>query len=73
MADVFKGRMTADLGGDFAVFIIGMRLNKIWKVRSWLPVVRAANTIMGELGENKDLGMLGSHTWFRWREIVLIQ
>ena len=32
MARIFPGRMTADLDGDFVVFLIGMRINKLWKV-----------------------------------------
>lgn len=30
--------MTADMEGEFVVFLIGMRINKWWKLRSWLPV-----------------------------------
>ena len=30
MADIFSKRMTADIDGDFVVFLIGMRLNRPW-------------------------------------------
>ena len=33
MAKVFQGRCSADLEGDFVVFLIGMRINKPWDVR----------------------------------------
>ena len=41
MAGVQKGRFTADvdsLGDEVVVFLIGMRINKPWKVRDWWPV-----------------------------------
>ena len=41
MAEVQKGRLTADassLGDEVIVFLIGMRINKPWKVRVWWPV-----------------------------------
>jgi len=33
VAKVFQGRYSADLEGDFVVFLIGMRINKPWDVR----------------------------------------
>jgi len=41
MARVQQGRFTADvdtLGDEVVVFVIGMRINKPLKVRSWWPV-----------------------------------
>jgi len=35
---VVPGRMTADLDGEFVVLLIGMRINKPWKVHKWWPV-----------------------------------
>jgi len=35
---IFRGRHSARIGGDFVVFLIGMRINKPWKVHRWLPV-----------------------------------
>ena len=40
MARVSNGRMTADIEGDFVVFLIGMRFNKPWKLHKWWAVVR---------------------------------
>nr|WP_238544738.1 DUF4188 domain-containing protein [Geomicrobium sp. JCM 19037] len=31
-------RVTADHDGDIVVFIIGMRVNKWWNIKSWWPV-----------------------------------
>jgi Monooxygenase af470-like len=38
---VNRGRFTARVDGEFVVFLIGMRINRPWKVRQWLPVARA--------------------------------
>ena len=49
MAQVFPGRWTAELEGDFVVFLIGMRVNRPWKVHKWWPVLRAMPRILTEL------------------------
>jgi hypothetical protein len=41
MAKIAKGRMSAELDGEFVVFLIGMRVNKPWKLHKWFPVFRA--------------------------------
>ena len=41
MTQMRQGRHTADLqaaGDEIVVFLIGMRINKPWKLRQWLPV-----------------------------------
>ncbi len=38
---VTNGRVTATLEGDFVVFMIGMRFNKLWAIHKWLPVFLA--------------------------------
>ena len=35
MARVMAERMCAQIDGDFVVFLIGMRVNKPWKVWRW--------------------------------------
>ena len=63
MSKIFPGRMTADLDGDFVVFLIGMRINKPWKLHKWLPVLWAMAPMLRVLSERRDLGLLGYHTW----------
>ena len=60
MAKVHKGRFTADMEDDFVVFMIGMRLNKPWRVRQWWPVLKAMPPMLRELSENPSKGLLGS-------------
>jgi fumigallin biosynthesis monooxygenase-like protein len=45
MNSVFNGRRTAELDGSFVVFIIGMRVNKLWAVHKWFPVARVMRRI----------------------------
>jgi hypothetical protein len=59
MASVIAKRMTASLDGDFVVFLIGVRINKLWKVHKWLPVVRAMNPMLKELERQPESGFLG--------------
>ncbi|MGX1309302.1 hypothetical protein AB7M35_004060 [Amorphus suaedae] len=49
MGTVIDERMTAQIDGDFVVFLIGLRVNKPWKIHKWLPVVRAMMRMMAEL------------------------
>jgi hypothetical protein len=41
--------MAASIKGDFVVFLIGMRINKPWKVSKWLPVFLAMPRMIKEL------------------------
>jgi len=57
-------RLTANLEGEFVVFLIGMRINSPLKVHKWLPVARAMPRMLRELEANPEIGFLGFHTWF---------
>ena len=73
MAKVTNGRMTADLEGDFVVFLIGMRINKLWKVHKWFPVAMAMPGMQREQLTDPEIGMLGQHQWFTGRRTLLVQ
>lgn len=61
MAPTINQRMTVEYEGDFVVFLIGMRVNRWWKVHKWLPVAMAMPRMMKELNSNKEkYGFLGS-------------
>jgi hypothetical protein len=68
---VINDRMCAQLDGEVVVFLIGMRINKLWKIHKWLPVAMAMPRMLKELEKNPDLGFLGAHTWFSRTVIVL--
>jgi hypothetical protein len=57
---VFRGRHVARIEGDFVVFIIGMRVNKPWKVHRWWPVFAAMRPMLRELETHPDSGFLGA-------------
>jgi hypothetical protein len=58
--EILAERMTAELEGDFVVFVIGMRINKPWKVAKWLPVALAMPRMLKELEAQPDSGFLGA-------------
>ena len=41
MARIARGRWTHTHEGDLTVFLIGMRINRIWRPDAWLPVLAA--------------------------------
>jgi hypothetical protein len=59
MATVVSRRVTAKIDGDFVVFLIGVRINRPWKVHKWLPVVRAMPRMIRELEARPESGFLG--------------
>jgi hypothetical protein len=69
---IYSSRMTSTLDGDFAVFLIGMRINSLWKVQQWLPVARAMTRILGELYRHPELGFLHAESWFG-RTTIMVQ
>ncbi len=61
MPPIYNQKMTAEMDGDFVVFLIGMRINKPWKVHKWLPVFLGMLRMIRELSAHPELGFLG-HT-----------
>src|SRR4029450_11788794 len=61
---VIPKRMTAKMEGSFCVFLIGMRINRSWKMHKWLPVFLAMPRRLTELRRQPDLGFIGGHVWF---------
>ncbi len=73
MKPVIPGRYTAQMDDSFVVFVIGMRINKLFAVSKWLPVALAMGGMLKELYENKELGFLSTESFFTGRTIVQIQ
>ncbi|MCX6316199.1 MAG: DUF4188 domain-containing protein [Bacteroidetes bacterium] len=71
MAKIIKQRMTVKLEGDFVVFLIGMRINRFWKIHKWWPVAMAMQKMMKELHskDKSQTGFLGVE--FSSRTIVM--
>jgi hypothetical protein len=60
MAGVIDRRVTAEMEGDFVVFLIGMRINKFWKAWKWLPVFLAMPKMVRELERSPESGLLSA-------------
>ena len=59
MAKVDPRRLTANLEGDFVVFLIGARINKWWKVSKWWPLLFSMPRMLRELDAHPECGCLG--------------
>lgn len=55
---IHPGRFTAEMDGDFVVFLIGSQVHKPLKLRQWLPVARAMNTMQREIAQHPEIGCL---------------
>lgn len=73
MSQVFPGRYTAQIDGPFVVFLIGMRVNKLWAVHKWVPVAQAMGPMLRQLMAQPDLGLLHAQPVFYWRGVALVQ
>jgi hypothetical protein len=64
MATTIQKKMTARMDGEFVVFLIGMRVNRWWKVWRWLRVALSMPRMLRELHAHPELGFLGAEQWF---------
>lgn len=71
MVEIFKQRMTAKMDSEFVVFLIGMRVNKLWKLHKWLPVAMAMSKMLPELYKNPELGLISHESWGGRTSIML--
>jgi len=70
---IIAQRVTAQVEQtEFAVFLIGMRVNKPWKVHKWWPVARAMGRMLNELYAAPDLGLRHVESWFG-RTSIMVQ
>jgi hypothetical protein len=73
MRQVFAGRYAATIEGPFVVFLIGMRVNRLWELNKWIPVARAMPPMIEELMRNKESGFLHAELVMTWRGVATIQ
>jgi hypothetical protein len=60
MPEIHPGRYTADIEGDFVVFLIGMRVNRPWKLRKLAFMAGTMPRLLRELDADPALGCMGS-------------
>ena len=63
MIKIIADRLTAQIDDEVVVFLIGMRINRAWKVHKWLPVALAMPRMLRELGADSTSGFLGVESW----------
>ncbi len=78
MARPIPKRMAGQLDGDFVVFLIGLRINKPWKLHKWLPVFLAMPRMLKELEGRPESGFLGAILGFKvivqyWRSFEQLE
>ena len=70
---VRNGRFSAQIEGDFVVFLIGLRVNKPLLVHKWMPVARAMPRMLKELFRKPELGLLGARNFLSGRTLMMVQ
>lgn len=69
---IHRDRMTAQMDGDFVVFLIGMRINNPLLLHKLVPIFLAMPKMLRELYTRPELGLLHHEMWFS-RTIILVQ
>jgi len=73
MSNVIPGRYTAQIEGPFVVFMIGMRVNRFFAFRKWVPTAMAMNPMLRTLSPPPEKGFLGMQTFLNWRGVTVLQ
>jgi hypothetical protein len=70
---IIDRRVCAEINGPFVLFLIGIRINRLWKVGSWLPTFRAMGPMIAELSRRPELGLLHNRSYFGFPGTTLVQ
>ena len=73
MTELIQERMTVVNDQELVVFLIGMRVNKIWKVQKWIPVATAMTRMLKELNEHPEMGFLGAEVTLNFPTTFMVQ
>lgn len=73
MPEIIKERMTVTNEQELVVFLIGMRVNTIWKVQKWVPLVAAMRRMLKELHAHPEIGLLGIETTLNFPTTLMVQ
>jgi fumigallin biosynthesis monooxygenase-like protein len=73
MAELVNERICAEVEGEIVVFLIGIRINRLWKVWRWFPVMAAMPRMLQELAAHPELGMLSARGHFGLRNQMVLQ
>jgi hypothetical protein len=73
MSIIHPGRFTTRIEGSFVIFLIGLRINRLFAVDKWLPTSKAMGPMLRELYANPQLGFLGGFSSLYWPGIMVTQ
>ncbi|MDW3940207.1 DUF4188 domain-containing protein [Staphylococcus saprophyticus] len=68
-----QGRYTVLPNESVTVFLIGLHINKWYKVHHWLPVLLAMPPMLSELSKDKSLSCLSYEMLFKYRGVMIVQ
>lgn len=57
----------------FVVFVMGVRVNRLWDLRGWPPTLLSLRAMLRELRRGCGVGFLGGRTYLRWRDVLIVQ
>jgi hypothetical protein len=69
---IIDRRVSGEIEGEFVLFLIGVRLNRPWKL-NWLPVFTAMPRMLRELSQRPELGLLHYRLHFGLRGAMVVQ
>ena len=69
---IYNGRWGGTIEGDFVIFLIGARINRLSKVLSFMPIARAMGRMQQELARDPSHGCLHVENWFG-RTVLSVQ
>lgn len=68
------GRFAADVDAEeTVVFLVGMRINRLRRVRSWWPVFSGMPRMLKELEADPGSGLLGARSFLSGRVLMVVQ
>ncbi len=73
MPKTINNYMTAEMDGEFVVFLTGMQLNRWWKLWKWIPLFAAMPKMNRELLRHPELGMLHYRYQAGFRTMMVVQ
>jgi len=70
---IHTGRLTTASDAESVVFLLGMRINRLWAVPEVARVGIAMGRMIAELLRHGDLGLLSARTFVSGRDVMVVQ
>lgn len=67
------GRCTARRDEPFVVFMMGVRVNRLFAVWRWFSVLLSLRSMVRKISGTSGLGYLGGQTFYSWRTVTIMQ